>query len=94
MLKLSRAMRLSLVAAVVVVALSLLSMGLLGALLYFATYPVIVPLFGVVDSWSGDWVWGAMIRVAWLWALCFPIAAWIYDRLPADRYGKVIRRGV
>lgn len=69
-------MKVSLLAGVAAVVLSVLSIGVLGAILYFATCPVIVPLFGVVDGWSADWVWSAMILVGWVWALCFPVAAW------------------
>lgn len=50
--------------------LGLLSMGILGAILYypvcflFASYPSI-------NDWYGDWVWPAVIAVGMAWSLGF-----------------------
>lgn len=62
----------------------LLSMGLLGGLLYYAAYPVLAPLYGDIDDWSGDDVWPATIMAGMLWALAVPVAAMLSRRL-ADR---------
>ena len=51
-------------------ALGLLSMGLLGALLY---YPVsfVLRKFPTLNDWTGDWVWPAVIGVGMFWSLGF-----------------------
>ena len=89
--KQTRASRVSLIACLAAFALSVLSMGVLGALLYFISYPVIVPLFGPVDGWSPDWVWGSMILSAMVWSLSFLVAGGVYNRLTASGLAKGLR---
>lgn len=56
------AMKWSVVAFAAALVLGLLGMGMLGAALYYAWYPVLVPSYGNPNSdWAGDWVWSAMI---------------------------------
>lgn len=74
-------MKRSLLAAFVVAALGLLSMGGLGALLYYAAYPVLGPFYGNLDDWRGDDVWPAMIGAGMLWAFSFLAAGWLNQRL-------------
>jgi hypothetical protein len=51
-------------------ALGLLSMGLLGGVLY---YPVsfVLRKFPSINEWTGDWVWPAVIGVGMFWSLGF-----------------------
>ncbi len=78
-------MKRSILAAVVAFALALLSMGLLGGVLYYAVYPVFAPSFGNLDDWQGDNVWPAVLSAGMLWAPSFLAAGWIAIRL--ERYG-------
>jgi hypothetical protein len=69
----------SIIAFVVTAVLGLLSMGALGAILY---YPVsfLLKKLPPMNHWHGDWVWPAMIAVGMLWSLGFIFggAAWYY----------------
>jgi hypothetical protein len=60
----------SVIAFFVVAVVGLLSMGLLGALLY---YPVsfLFKNFPTLNDWRGDWVWPAMISVGMFWSVGF-----------------------
>jgi hypothetical protein len=60
----------SIIAFFSVAALGLLSMGALGALLY---YPVcfLFKNYPSFNSWTGDWVWPAMIGVGMAWSVGF-----------------------
>ena len=60
----------SAIAFVISAALGLLSMGLLGAILY---YPVsfFFKSYPTLNDWSGDWVWPATIVVGMAWSLGF-----------------------
>lgn len=66
----------SLVAFVVALVLSILSMGFLGAALYYACYPVLAPFYGNPNDWTGDWVWSAIITAGILWSFSFLAAGW------------------
>ena len=74
----------SLVAFVVTLVLGFLSMGALGAALYYACYPLLSPFYGNLDDWRGDWVWPATIVTGMLWAVSFPVAGAL-DRHLAPR---------
>src|SRR4051812_27905239 len=69
----------SIVAFVVTAGLGLLSMGALGAILY---YPVsfLLKKFPPMNEWHGDWVWPAMIVVGMFWSVGFLLggASWHY----------------
>ena len=71
----------SLIAFLAALALGMLSMGALGALLYYACYPVLAPRFGDLNDWSGDWVWPAMIGVGMVWSFSFLVAGFVDLRL-------------
>lgn len=62
----------SIIAFFSVATLGLLSMGALGALLY---YPICFLLknYPPFNSWNGDWVWPAMISVGMAWSFGFVI---------------------
>lgn len=61
----------SLIAFAVMLVLSFLSMGFLGAALYYACYPVLALFYGNPNNWSGDWVWPAVIAAGMLWSVSF-----------------------
>lgn len=61
----------SLVASVVTLALGFLSMGALGATLYYLCYPILAPFYGNLNNWSGDWVRSATIWAGMLWSVSF-----------------------
>ncbi len=82
----------SLIAGLCVVVLGLFSMGLLGGLLYYAGYPVLYPLFGDINRWSGDDVWPAAIGSGMLWSLAFPLAGWANLKLGKRGAGPLVRR--
>ena len=54
--------------------LGLLSMGLLGAVLYYPVAPLLRLRFPAQDEWRGDWVWPAVIGVGMAWSLSFLLA--------------------
>lgn len=85
-------MKRSILAAVVAFALALLSMGLLGGVLYYAVYPVFAPFFGNLDDWQGDNVWPAVLCAGMLWAPSFLAAGWVAMRLARRGAGAWPRR--
>jgi hypothetical protein len=79
------AIKWSLVAFAVALVLSFLSMGFLGAVLYYACYPVLAPFFGNPNTdWSGDWVWSALVAAGMLWSFSFLAAGWLNFNLTPD----------
>lgn len=82
----------SLIAFFAVLALGLLSMGLLGAGIYYAVYPLLSPFFGNPDDWNGDWVWPSAIMAGMLWSFSFIVAGLVNLRLMQSRWGKLPRR--
>ena len=87
-------MKRSYVAALVTAALGLLSMGFLGAALYALALPVLWPLYGDPDRWSGDNVWPAMIGAGVLWSISFVVAGRINRRLEQAGWSPWPRRGI
>ena len=79
-------------AALVVGFVGLFSMGLLGGLLYFVVAPVVWPLFGNLNDWSGDDVWPATIGAGMFWSLCFLLAGWLNQRWLARGWSRWRRR--
>lgn len=67
------------IAFITTLALGLISMGALGAVLY---YPVsfLFPSYPSFNDWHGDWVWPAMIMVGMIWSIGFILAGitWHY----------------
>ncbi len=55
-------------------ALGLLSMGLLGAALYYAVCLVLPSSYPRFDDLRGDWVWPAVIGIGMGWSLSFLLA--------------------
>ncbi|MFK8161319.1 MAG: hypothetical protein AB8H12_02545 [Lewinella sp.] len=76
---LSYTTKFSAIAFVSTFVLGFISMGMLGALLY---YPVAILFrsYPGIDYWHGDWVWPAVIMVGLGWSFGFLIAglAWHY----------------
>ena len=71
------AMKWSVIGFGVSLALGLLSMGALGAALYYTCYPIFSPFYGNLNDWSGDWVWPATIFVGMLWSISFLVAGFL-----------------
>lgn len=78
----TKVMRFSVIAFIISLVLSVLSMGFLGIGLYFIAAAPLALLFpslpNNMDTWHGDWVWPAMIGMPLLWSFGFLIAGWIY----------------
>jgi len=78
----TKVMRFSLIAFILSIIISLLSMGFLGMGLYFIASAPLTLLFPNVPSdmktWHGDWVWPAMISIPMVWAFGFLIAGGMY----------------
>lgn len=70
-------LRWSILALAVALILALAGMGALGAMLYYACYPLPGPFYGTLDGWHGDWAWTATILAGMLWSLSFVIAGCI-----------------
>jgi hypothetical protein len=83
----------SVAAAVMVLVLGLLSMGALGAALYYACYPLFAPVYGDLNDWRGDWVWNAMIWAGMLWSLSF-LAAGRLDLRLEGAVSPMARKGL
>jgi hypothetical protein len=64
----------SAIAFVIALALGLLSMGLLGAGLYYAVMLALPATLPHLDAIGGDWVWPAVILVGMLWSIGFVFA--------------------
>ncbi len=65
------AIKLSVFAFIVAAVLGLLSMGVSGMALYYATSLAMPSSFQSLDDASGDWVWPALISVGMFWSLAF-----------------------
>lgn len=85
-------MKKSIIAAVVTPVVGLVSMGLLGAVLAFAAWPVVYPLAGNPNDWVGDDVWPALIWAGVLWGFAFLAAGWVNRRLVAAGWSPRPRR--
>jgi len=70
----------SVIAFISSLVLGFISMGILGALLY---YPVAVALkaYPGLDDWHGDWVWPATIMVGMGWSVGFLLAGGVWSVL-------------
>lgn len=85
-------MKRSIVAFFVTLALGLLSMGLLGAVLYYAVYPLLAPYYGDPNDWHGDRVWPSVILAGMGWSFSFLAAGLINVRLENAKWGRLSRR--
>jgi MFS family permease len=87
-------MKRSIIAFIGTLVLGLLSMGLLGALLYYAVYPVLAPYFGDPDDWHGDRVWPSLILAGMGWSFSFLAAGLLNLRLEKAGWRLRSRRAV
>ncbi len=85
-------MKWSLAAFAVALVLGFISMGALGAALYYVCYPLLGPFYGSLDNWHGDWVWSATIWAGILWSLTFLVAGGL--NLCLTRYAPVLLRAI
>lgn len=84
----------SFLAFVISAALGLLSMGVLGAALYFAVYLALPASYPFLNDARGDWVWPAIISIGIAWSLAFLAAGAINLRLERKGTTAVARRFV
>ncbi len=84
----------SAIAFLIAGALGLLSMGFLGASLYYAVLFALPSSLPHLDSIGGDWVWPAVIMVGMLWSIAFLIAGFLNNRLIARGMRTGLRRAV
>jgi hypothetical protein len=85
-------MKRSIVAFFAALALGLLSMGLLGAALYYAIYPLLAPYYGDPNDWHGDRVWPSIILAGMGWSFSFLGAGLLNVRLEKAGWGRLSRR--
>jgi hypothetical protein len=86
-------MKFSIVCFIVALVLGLVSMGLLGQLLYYLVAPILRLRFPALKSWTGDWVWPAMIYISVLWPFGFLIAGWANLYMVNFAWPKIVTWG-
>lgn len=84
------ALKWSLLAFVLTLALGLLSMGVLGGLLYYPVSPLL-GAYGDLESWHGDWVWPTLIIVGMGWSFAFLIAGLLDHLLKSKKAHGALR---
>lgn len=72
--------------------LSVVSMGVLGAALYFPAGLILEPYYGALDTWRGDWVWPATIWAGLVWSPAFLLAGLVNRRLMAMDRSPLLRK--
>jgi hypothetical protein len=82
----------SFIAFLVALSLGLLSMGILGASLYYTVLPILAMQFPPLSTWHGDWVWPAMISAGMLWSFGFLIAGVANHNLLKQNTSKHLRQ--
>ena len=70
------------------------SIGLLGQVIYWFVSPVLRLRFPPMRSWTGDWVWPALIYVSVLWPFGFLLAGWANKHVHELDWPRVIVCGV
>lgn len=83
----TKVMRFSMIACILCLVLSLLSMGLLGGALFLIAAPMLELFFPQMSTdlnkISGDWVWPTMIGMPLLWSFGWLIAGRAYLHVDA-----------
>jgi hypothetical protein len=74
----------SVVAGVAAAALSFLSLGLLGYVLYYAAYPIVALAYPPLTAWRPDTVWPLIVGAGIVWSLSF-LPAGVLDHALAAR---------
>ncbi|TXF88598.1 hypothetical protein FUA23_14110 [Neolewinella aurantiaca] len=71
--------------------LGFVSMGILGAALY---YPVsfLFRAYPALNDWQGDWVWPAMIMAGMMWSFGFILAGFAWHFLEAHVSSVIVLR--
>ena len=87
-------MKRSIAAFIGALIMGLFSMGLLGAGLYYAVYPLLVPYFGDPNDWHGDRVWPSIILAGMGWSSSFLAAGLLNLKLEKAGWRMHARRAV
>jgi len=74
----------SVAATVAAVALSFLSLGMLGYVLYYAAYPIVGVVYPPLNTWRPDTVWPLIVGAGIVWSLSF-LPAGVLDHALAAR---------
>ena len=72
-------MKESILLGIVVAVIGMYSLGVLGGVLYYACYPLVVPFYGEISDWSnsnGDAL-GALIEAGMRGGISFPVAGYV-----------------
>ena len=85
-------MKKSVLAFLLAAILGLLSMGVLGGLLYAAAYPVAGLWLEDPELWHGDRLWPTMILTGILWSPSFLVAGYVNLRLVRAGRGTIAAR--
>ena len=87
-------MKRSILAFAVALVLSLLSMGALGAALYYPVSPLFAPVFGDLTDWRGDWVWPSVIMAGMGWSFSFLVAGFLNRLLELAGWRPMVRKAI
>lgn len=87
--KLSYTTKFSIIAFIVTLAIGLLSMGALGAVLYYSV-SFMFSCYPSFNDWHGDWVWNAMILSGMLWSVGFLFSGLAWHFLKSKISSKII----
>lgn len=83
----------SLVGCAAAVLASFLSLGMLGYVLYYLAYPIVVFVYPPLTTWRGDAVWPLIIGAGIVWSLSFLVAG-VVDHALAGHGVSAARRKI
>ncbi len=81
----------SIIAFASALVLGFVSMGFLGAVLYYPVAPVLRLRFAPRNEWHGDWVWPAVLGVGMAWSAGFLIAGVVNHFLVRQQLRAALR---
>lgn len=89
-----QAMKASLIAFAVTLALGVLSLGLWGIGLYYVNYPLFRLWFPTDDRWEGDWVWPSTLLIGMVWPFAFILAGVVNRYLVTCQAPRFVRMAI